>query len=67
MLIIWSKTMSDVGLLEGNWEDDGIEKNKCDKCGDSMFPSQTYCTGVDRQLCKECYQIEEEQEEADDS
>lgn len=48
--------MSDCELGEEDWEE--IDMNYCDKCGERVFPSETYCTGVDRQLCKDCFKEE---------
>lgn len=52
--------MSDCELGEEEWdEEDNIEMDECDKCQDSIPLCEIYCTGINRRLCKECYELED--------
>ncbi len=48
--------MSDCETYEDEWEEE-IDMNACDKCGERVFPSETYCT-IDKQYCRTCFQEE---------
>ena len=41
--------------VDGEEFEEEIDMNECDKCGASVYPNETYVTGIDRQLCIDCF------------
>lgn len=54
--------MSDCEVGEEEWQEE-INLNTCDRCGERVFPSETYVVGQDRQLCRVCMEMEKGEEE----
>ena len=40
--------------LDAEEFEEEIDRNECDRCGELVVPGETYVTGVNRVICRDC-------------